>query len=240
VKVNFDLLKLALIRRLLPQEVRNVLDGRFRRHEQELIYQQMFISACASLGINQVFYPVKGAANYSLLYLILRICLETDVRRILELGAGQTSLLFEQLRKLRADIEVVTIEHDRLWADHIGGLVSHQVIHAPLIDREIRGRRALIYDPSVVSEKFDLILIDGPYGSPTYSRWGALAFLPDRLREDCVLLFDDAERRGEQQTLREAIQILSEHDIRADLSITTASKTQAVLTTRKYSHVRYF
>lgn len=230
--------KLSSVRRLASARIADFLTARFHRHEQELLYQGMFSSACSSLGIAQTFFPVKGAANYSLLYLIMRICLETEVKRILELGAGQTTLLLHHLRKLR-QFDVTTLEHDVTWAGRIGSLVSHQVAHSPLIDCEAGGITRPGYDVSKLDGKFDFVIVDGPLGSPTYSRWGALSLLADHINSDYIVIFDDAERKGEQQTIMEAVRILSSSQ-RPHFSLTNALKSQVVLSSDRYAYVRFF
>lgn len=235
----FDAMKLALARRLLSPGMSNLFAARFRRHEQELLYQGVFSGACSALGLNQAFFPVKGAANHSLLYLLMRISLETDVKRVLELGAGQSSLLFNQLRKHR-NFEVVTLEHNEEWARRIGSLVSHQVIYAPLLERTIEGFRSPAYDLSQLSGKFDFVVVDGPVGSPSRSRWGALPLLSEHIEQEYVVVFDDAERKGEQQTIKEAIRILSASAKYPHVAITNALKSQVILASDRYGYVRFF
>ncbi|UPK20965.1 hypothetical protein [Bradyrhizobium sp. 131] len=236
--MQVEAIKLASVRRLASARLAELLTARFHRHEQELLYQGMFSSACSTLGVDQTFFPIKGAANYSLLYLALRICLETNVKRILELGAGQTSLLFNQLRK-RREFEVVTLEDNVEWAARIGSMVSHEVIHSPLIHQEVRGVNTLGYDLSKVKGNFDFIIVDGPMGRPDHSRWGALSLIAQNLDPDYIVLFDDAERRGEQQSIREAMKILSGPN-RPHFSLTNGLKSQAVFSSDSYSYVRFF
>lgn len=231
-------IKLASVRRIASARIAEFLTARFHRHEQELLYQGMFSSACSALGIDQAFFPVKGAANYSLLYLVLRIALETDVKRVLELGAGQTSLLFNQLRK-RRDFEILTLEDNADWAARIGSMVSHKVVHCPLVPHEVSGVSATGYDLSKLEGKFDFVVVDGPMGTKKHSRWGALSLIAQNLDAEYVLLFDDAERKGEQQTVREAMRILAASK-RPHFSITNALKSQAVLSSDRYSYVRFF
>jgi hypothetical protein len=65
----------------------------------EAVYQRIFERDLEQVGATNKFYPVGNAANYGLLYFILRVVREVQPSSILELGAGQTSLLFEELRQ---------------------------------------------------------------------------------------------------------------------------------------------
>src|SRR3546814_16016062 len=44
---------------------------------------------------------------------------------------------------------------------------------------------------------------DGPQGSARNSRWGALEILERSLADEFIVIFDDAERRGEQEPAME-------------------------------------
>ena len=54
-----------------------------------MIYRDLFLRELARLGVEDGFYPIGGAANYSLLYLVLRAMTEFPVSSILEVGAGK-------------------------------------------------------------------------------------------------------------------------------------------------------
>src|SRR3954453_11389151 len=93
------------------------------------------------IGIEGTFYPVGGAANHGLLYLLLRAIRELDVACVLEFGAGQTTLLLHAVRtSLRPELDVTTVEHDAGWAGHVQNRVSHTVLHAPLASTMADGK----------------------------------------------------------------------------------------------------
>ena len=123
--------------------------ARFRRHELAAARRHLarpevtgarglVRSALAALGIRDDFYPVGGAATYSLFYLLIRIAKELPVKNVLELGAGETTRLLDALRTngvLRA--ECTTLEHDAGWAARVGELVSHNIVHTRLLEKRI-------------------------------------------------------------------------------------------------------
>lgn len=51
-------------------------------------------------------------------------------------------------------------------------------------------------------DRVDFLLIDGPKGKGTISRYPALAELKDNLAERAVVILDDAEREPEEECLR--------------------------------------
>jgi hypothetical protein len=169
----------------------------------EPVYQQLACRDLARRGIDDLFYPVGGAANYGLFYIILRITADFPIKEVVELGAGQTTLLFDALAKVKAlKGNITTIEHDKLWADTIASKVSHQVIRARLLPKRINQISFSGYDFTSLSRNtIELLLIDGPpawTSATAFSRMAA-AELVERLdAAGFIVVIDDAEREGEK------------------------------------------
>src|SRR5215469_14551483 len=89
------------------------------RTSREILYRHLLHDAAHASQIDlPVMFPVESAANYSLLYVILRAYLELPISRVLEIGSGQTSLLLDSLSKSeRRSLSVLTIEHDKHWSE---------------------------------------------------------------------------------------------------------------------------
>jgi hypothetical protein len=143
----------------------------------EVIYRDLFVRDLERLGLPDIYYPVGAAANHGLLYAVLRTVSECQVSDVLELGAGQTTLLLDNIRRSKdRPFEVRTIEHDARWAEQVGQICDHEVRIVPLIESEIDGRTIRCYDAERVAsqaERFDLMVVDGPIGPP-FNRLGAL------------------------------------------------------------------
>ena len=177
-------------------------------HGREVVYQNIVHRELARLGIDRPLYAVGGAANYSYLYLLLRVCTELPVQRVLELGVGQSTLLLDALAE-RQGFEVLGLEHDADWAERIGRQCTRaRVLEAPLHAAEVEGHRCRTYRAPEVDGRFDLVLVDGPRGSRRRSRWGALEWIAQRRAEDFLLIFDDAERGGELDTIEACLKLL--------------------------------
>ena len=179
-----------------------------RMYGNELLYERMFAHALERFGLENRYYGTGGAASYSLMYLLLRVITELPVKSVVEMGCGQSSLLLDALQKVRP-FAVTSLEDDPDWAERIQGQVAHQVMHAQLVERRIRGRKTSTYDVDLAaSGPCDLLLVDGPQQRGRRCRWGALEWVEQGLGDNFVLLFDDAERRGELDTIEEALKIL--------------------------------
>lgn len=136
-------------------------------------------------------------------------------RRMVELGAGASTLLFARLlREQGGTLEA--IEHDARWAawvtDRIAGEGLSDVAHvtlAPLEPTEIGWDDLPWYAaaPLVAALKgapVDLLLVDGPpaHERPLrHARYPALPTLLPFLADDAVVVLDDAIRDGEGEVL---------------------------------------
>jgi hypothetical protein len=214
--------------------------------ELEAVYQNIFNRDLAALSIEDTFYPLNSAANYSLLYLVLRSARELNIRSVVELGAGQTTILIDALRKkgvLKGS--ALTIEHDDAWAQRIGQLVSHPILNVRLVERQDGPYRYKGYDLSTLktSAPIDLLLIDGPVAGDEermHSRHGALPLL-DRLDpEGFILILDDAERDGEAELVERVREYLLKKNIKFASGQSDAAKRQVLFATGRMMSSAFF
>jgi predicted O-methyltransferase YrrM len=138
-------------------------------------------------------------------------------RRVVELGAGASTLLFARLlRQEAAGGTLVAVEHDARWATWVTARLEReglsdvaQVVLAPL------GPHALGVDglPWYASEPLeaalqgapvDLLLVDGPpafASDAALARYPALPALLPFLAPDAAVVLDDVVRAGESEVL---------------------------------------
>ncbi|MGK7297377.1 MAG: hypothetical protein ACNS61_16400 [Candidatus Wenzhouxiangella sp. M2_3B_020] len=234
---------LFLMRRVNPllEAVSDNLFPSARLHGREVLYQGIVHRELARLEIDRPFHPVRSAATYSYLYLLLRICTELPVRRMLELGAGQSTLLLDDLAA-GGNLEVTTLEHDSDWAAHVGARCNQaRIVHSPLARRRIRGRQAEGYEAADAAQgPFDVLLVDGPRGQRRHSRRGALEFIDSAMGQEFVIVFDDAERRGELDTIAEALKLLDARGTDYSTTLIRSVNSQFVIATRGMRAAAYF
>ena len=201
----------------------------------EAIYRDLFLRELALLGEEDKFFPTGGAANYSLLYLILRIGSEFQPQSVLDIGAGQSTLLWAMLQRRGLVGEVLTLENDAEWGARIGAQVTHQVLITPLRPAKIGGRSVTTYDwaAAKAGRRFDVMVCDGPRGTPRDSRRGVLSTLDD-LPTDFALVLDDAERAGEQDTVAAIHSRLQADKVDYAVGVVRAAKTQAVFAAGRF------
>lgn len=201
----------------------------------EAIYRDLFLRELALLGEEDRFFPTGGAANYSLLYLILRIGAEFRPASVLDVGAGQSTLLWAMLQRRGCVGEVLTLENDPAWGARIAAQVTHEVLVTPLRPATIDGRATTTYDwdAAKAGRRFDTIVCDGPRGTPQHSRRGILSILDD-LPADFALVVDDAERDGEQDTIGQVHARLQANEVDYAVGVLRAAKSQAVFAAGRF------
>lgn len=207
----------------------------------EVVYRDLFVRELARLGIEDRFFPVGSAANHSLLYLVLRCYVELPLRRILDVGAGQTSLLLHALQQKLRKAEVVTLEHDEAWAARIAAQVEHPVLRRPLVSTRVGNRTTLMHDLAGITGPFQLIVMDAPLGVRHFSRFGLLQLMQTVMdREHFVVILDDADRSGEWQTAQACWQWLQQQATPCRHGEVMAAKRQWICAGGELQHAVHF
>lgn len=182
----------------------------------EIIYRDLFLRELHQVGLPDEYYPVGPAANHALLYFLARALRTLPVKRIMELGGGQSTILIDRmLHKLSLDLAVQTVEHDEVWARELVSSVRHQVLLAPLRPTVVEGHSIGYYShPALVEgEAINLLVVDGPpsYGRDVrMNRIGALDLVRGRLASDFIVVIDDSERDAEQVLVRQVRESLTQ------------------------------
>jgi hypothetical protein len=211
----------------------------------EAVYQRLVCRDLARLQLDDVFYPVGSAANYGLFYLILRAVLEFPFARVVELGAGQSTLLLDALaRKQLLRAQVSTLEHDEQWATRIAARVAHSVTTVPLRERSDAGISFAGYDlRAVETGPIDFLSIDGPPAATIgtqYSRLGALELARSIDLTRFVIIIDDAERAGERLLADRMVAALQQLGASPAVGHIVANKRQIIIAGGDYVGAAYY
>jgi predicted O-methyltransferase YrrM len=130
-------------------------------------------------------------------------------RLVLECGSGSSTVLIAECLRRLGGGRIVSLDHDEGYAGQTRRMLRErglegvaQVVHAPLVEREIEGERTRWYDfdPATLGEPVDFLFVDGP---PAYSgpeaRAPALPLLRPHLSPRAVVLLDDGNRAEERR-----------------------------------------
>ena len=195
---------------------------------------------------NQPFSPGRMAIGYPTLYALYRILDEFQPKSILEMGLGQSTKMIGSYVKWKVsqndECHHIIVEHDKLWIDFFTNsyelssgteVVQFDLRKVEFDDPEGGKTEVNMYSgfsERLKDQKFDLIFIDGPLGSPIYSRVDIIDLIPECLNDSFILMLDDAERQGEQNTLTMTRNLMKECGIGHWLNYYIGQKSTAIIT----------
>ncbi len=190
----------------------------------------------------EVFFPSKSAANYSFLYIYLRVLQTVRPKNILELGLGQSTILSGSYASTSPDIKLDVLEDSELWIDlyknNYGSHKNLNIIHSPLKELKISSTKLNIiskwYDFKP-DKKYDLLVIDAPCGTKSYSRVGVLSIIPECLSELFLIIIDDYNVFPTRQTAILIKSTLKKYDIPFITFSVDGTKEQLCIASPAYS-----
>jgi len=187
----------------------------------------------------------RWAGNYSFFYVLNRILTDFKPQSIVEFGLGESSKFVSTfLDNYLTESTHTIIEQDESWATHFKDnfeLAEQSTINIlPLKKKIIKGFEVNSYDKieEFVTNKYDLYLVDGPFGSNNYSRYDIVNVIKKvSAADEFIIMLDDYEREGEQQTFEELKAVLDKKRVEYVTRVYAGTKAVAVLGTPKYQHV---
>lgn len=186
---------------------------------------------------NKSFSPGRWAIGYPVLYLLYRILDETHPTQILELGLGQSTKMIGQYAKSDSSVQHTVVEHDPEWiaffSQNFQLSENTNIVNLPL-EKTTYEKISNInsyhgFSSEFQNKKFGLICIDAPFGSEKLSRIDVLRMLPQILAEDFMIILDDYNRIGEQNTIKEIKKVLDSHNIPYVTGVYSGDKDVIVL-----------
>lgn len=153
-------------------------------------------------------------------------------QNIIECGSGLSSLL-AAAAGMKNNTFIYSLEDHEYWAQKMQdlaqkhGLTNLTVLHAPITDY---GDFAW-YNPdeSLLPNRIDVALCDGPLGSTKGGRIGLLPRMHTRFTKDTTVLLDDFDRVGEKLTAEAWCA-----DYQMEIEAVKGKKSYAVLKFKNY------
>lgn len=220
---------------------------------QKLAKDLVFIDLFRTVQSNNAWlavpiYPVGGAVNYGLLYILSRALLEYQFNDVIEFGVGQTTKVLSAYANFLGK-RVISIEHDINWVKAVSSSTvaeSHEILYAPM--KKFRHKKFGEYswyelpaNSDLLKEtRFDLFLIDGPPGTKRRSRIGIVEKFPEMCAKEWLIIWDDLDRSGDLETFVIFTESLKETDIDFDYAFCTSMKTVGIIYTKKFQTIRYY
>lgn len=166
------------------------------------------------------FYPGRWAVEYTFLLTLFRIFEHHNFTNLLEFGLGQTSRMVHQYAAFY-NVPAITVEHDPEWIEftrkdtHNAYPINVKVLPLEMVD--YNGYKTRTYQgvkTAFENQKFDFILVDGPFGSEHYSRSQIIQLAKSNLAETFCIIIDDCNRIGEQETVAEVESVLKKINVK--------------------------
>jgi len=188
--------------------------------------------------------PGRWAANYSFLYILLRILTDYKPKSIVEFGLGETSKLISAF--IENEIPESThliIEQSQEWLNEFNSrnsLCRNSTVQLLELDtKEIKSYPVKTYKnlQIQITKPFDLYVIDGPHGSEHYSRYDIYNLAENlQISDEFIIILDDYNRPGEQETAEEIIKLLKGKGLTIFSGVYSGNKSQMVIATSKYKY----
>lgn len=238
---------------MLLKKIKNIVrefrtrDEQIKRQNDELIWSNIFHDTIKGREwlANLSLSPGRWAADYSFLYVLVRILSDYKPKKIIEFGLGETSKIISSfLDNELHDSTNIILEQDKNWIEVFKNRFNlsekSQLIELALKTKNVHGFSVNSYNniEEKITDIFDLYVIDGPYGSPHYSRFD-VCVITEKLRkgDEFIILIDDYNRDGEKETVEELLKQLTANGCKVHNSIYSGIKDQIVIATDKYRFV---
>lgn len=215
--------------------------------ENEIIWANVFHDSIRGIDYleNLPLNIGRWAGNYAFFYVLFRIMTDKKPKRIIEFGLGESSKFISTFVKNEFHENVHTIvEHDENWQKNFEKSFSlseeSEIVICPLITKNVKGFNVNSYQniESTITEKYDLYVVDGPFGSERYSRYDIVGLLTHLEKgDDFIVVLDDYHRAGEKDTLADIENLLKEKGIASETGIYRGEKSVAVVVSE---HNKYF
>jgi len=186
----------------------------------------------------------RWAGNYSYFYVLCRLLNDYQPSKIIEFGVGESSKVVSAfLDNQLLGSEHVILEEDEQWATAFSERFTlgerSEIKLLPIAEKQTcddvpyNGYEGI--ETLVQNAKYDLYLVDGPKGSPQCSRYDiVVAMEAIQAGDEFVVLIDDHNRPGEQETAERLQQMLRDKGLQIFSGQYIGNSSQIVIATPKY------
>jgi hypothetical protein len=187
----------------------------------------------------------RWAGSYPFFYVLNRILSDYCPSSILEFGLGESSkFISTYIENYIPNCQHIIIEQNELWAIEFKNRFNlskkSSIIFCELETQLVNGFEVKSYSnlESKITNDFDLYIVDGPFGSPRFSRYD-IVLLVERFQKDkdFVILFDDTNRDGEKDTLKEILLKLKNKNIKYHVGHYEGNKRVTLICSEKYIYL---
>ena len=186
----------------------------------------------------------RWAGNYTFFYILNRILNEYKPKSIVEFGLGESSKFISRyIEFLLKDSNHHIVEQNKSWADvfetNFKLSENSKIFICEQNQINIKGFNINSYTniEATLTQKYDLYIVDGPFGSLNYSRYD-IVFVAQKfeVNDEFIIMIDDYDRKGEKQTAKDLIELLKNKGIKVYSKSYDGKKSVLVIATEKYKY----
>ncbi|UOX34021.1 hypothetical protein LXD69_00565 [Flavobacterium sediminilitoris] len=186
----------------------------------------------------------RWAGNYTFFYLLNRILKEYKPNSIIEFGLGESSKFISkyienELKETQHLIIEQSLEWKKIFLERFNLSENSKVDICEVTQNNIKGFNVNSYSniEKYCNQKFDLYIVDGPFGSIKYSRYDIVKMVKNfDVRDEFIIIMDDYDRKGEKETTVDLLELFKEKKIPVHISVYEGKKSVAIISTNKYKY----
>ena len=157
---------------------------------------------------------------------------------MVEFGSGQTTRLIDRIKT--TGTHHVCYENSPDWHALLAPrLISCDYRLRPLQEATIDGQQVQWYS-EVEARNFDLLLVDGPPGTDRFSPFGCVELIRSHIAKDFLIVIDDAQRPGEQDTVAHIVNLLQKAGLAFQFNQLRGRTTQTVIAGGRFAGATYY
>lgn len=187
----------------------------------------------------------RWAGNYAFFYVLNRILFDYRPGKIIEFGLGESSkFISTYIDNYNVNSFHIIVEQSDEWKiqflQKFTLSKTSEIKVFEMIDKDVKDCVTNGYKNIEIlnSQKFDLYVIDGPFGSPSYSRYDIVELASNfRSDDEFIILFDDYQRKGEKESALELLKTLEKNNIKIYSYVFEGGKSLMVIATERYKNI---
>jgi len=186
----------------------------------------------------------RWAGSYALFYILNRILNDFRPASIIEMGLGESSkFISAYLKHELPGSSHLIIEQSPKWQDAFNARFKlspgTEIKICEATVKDVKGHSSSCYLglEAIAQQKFDLYLIDGPNGSPRYSRYDMVR-IAEHLKppDEFIIVVDDYERDAEKESASDLLAMLEQKNLKTYQGVYPGNATVLVIATEKYKY----
>lgn len=217
----------------------------FNQYYGEPAYTSKLYHNLSLLDAKFPIFPDGASGNSGLLYTLLKFLWVAKPKNVLELGTGQSSSIMSLYCQRNLKSFCLSVENNEDWFNLLSPQLqslNHNFKKVSLIEHPTtynsKHRISNFYNLSSIKRKYNLILLDGPFGG--LNRYGFIKYIDAIIDLDNFILIIDDTNRKEESEMADIIEDILITDFKINIYTYSiyASKYQRIILSPKNHYLK--